>query len=384
MNLIRCLLVVCSMALAGELPWHQNMPEALKVSRASSKPMVVDFSAPWCYSCYYMDQHVLNTDAFKAASRSLVLLRVDVDSVEGHALKAKYQVNALPSYVVISSSGDVLGRIIGEQTLSDFLNQLDRLVKATVPREPKNAVEILKRRLAAAEHDRAKALDALRQLLVLESSCDLAYDISDGAKLLDGLSKEERFSILTLERKALERLVSQKGLVPATQRCADFRITIETLADVYDGLALEDKKTKLFEDTISLLDQDGLKVGQDRNHDDNLRYFLELAKADSRLRLLYPKLIAAYSSDYVYAHRYAKYLYEQKDPAQALPLAEKASQLCYGANCVAVAKMRAKILIDLNRKSDAVQVLRESIAKNKKEFPKESESLKTLLAALAR
>ena len=61
------------------------------------------------------------------------------------------------------------------------------------------------------------------------------------------------------------------------------------------------------------------------------------------------KLAAAYPADYVYAYRYAKHLLEKGDAAGALAWSEKAYLLSYGANRLAVAKVRAQAASLLKR-----------------------------------
>src|SRR5687767_8569009 len=107
------LLLLCAPARAA---WLTDLPAAYAEAKASGRPILVDFEAPWCYSCYYMQQRVLSRPAFAKAAESLVLLKLDVDTSAGAAVKAERAVTFLPTYLVLSPTGSELGRILGEQT----------------------------------------------------------------------------------------------------------------------------------------------------------------------------------------------------------------------------------------------------------------------------
>jgi len=38
----------------------QTVDDALAQAKKAHQPVFLDFSAPWCYSCYFMATHVLN------------------------------------------------------------------------------------------------------------------------------------------------------------------------------------------------------------------------------------------------------------------------------------------------------------------------------------
>ena len=99
------LLVSCSASAAVA-----NLDEALAEAGKRNAPVLLDFHAPWCYSCYYMKKNVLNGRDWDRVERDTVVLDVDADSPEGAALKERFQVKALPSYVVLNPQGDELGR----------------------------------------------------------------------------------------------------------------------------------------------------------------------------------------------------------------------------------------------------------------------------------
>lgn len=404
-------------AAGAELEWHKSLAPAL--AQARGRPILIDFQAAWCYSCYYMDQHVLSRPGFAAAARNLLLVKLDVDLEEGKALKEKYRVSFLPSYVLVDGDGKTLGRIVGEQTEADFLARLGILTAGLTGGPELKVIESLREKLSAGEYDEAArlakpekslavkldarqdwkilkarlglmravktsqpgGLDSLAELVKLESSCDLAYDLSYGEKLLDKAPLETRKTILGSARRPMEKLVEERVFKGS---CADFRTGVEILVGIYQSLGMAEARTKLLDGAIAHLESVVPEAGQDRNRDDNLRYFLEMVKADAKLKVLYPKLAEAYSTDYVYPYRFARYLQERNESSEALYWIEKAARLCYGLNRLTVSKVHARILAALGRKPEAMAILRRDINSSSKSFPKEAQGLQELLSEISK
>jgi hypothetical protein len=346
-----------------------------------------------------------------------VLLKADVDKEEGGQLKAEYSVTALPSFVLLGPQGEVLGRIAGEQTEADFVARMKGFLKGAAADPEDQAVAGLEQRLLAAQTEAAardisqmparrlkslrrrkdwrvlearlglargqgeKAAAELQTLLALDDSCELAYDVMHGEKVLGSLSAPERKPILEEERTALERLAEQRLFVPRQRRCADFRSGVEVLLDVYGQLGLKDRRADLVRRAEAFLAGMGLKTGDDRNHDDDRRFFLELAGDGAALQAFYGELVAAYPSDYVYPYRFARALLEKHDAAGALRWAESADKLAYGANRLSVTKVRCAALIALGRKDEAAALLKRDI-KAGQAFPQGMRALQELLDTL--
>jgi len=416
MNFLFAVILLAAPARTAPV-WLESRAQAESAAQGSGQPMLIEFQAPWCYSCYYMAANVLSKGGFEAAARGLVLLKEDVDKEEGGELKAKYAVTALPSFILVGAKGEVLGRIAGEQTEADFLARLQGFLKGAAVDPLDQAAARLEQRLVAGETAQAardisilpagrleslrgrrdwrvlearlglardqggKAAAELKTLLELDDSCELAYDVTHGEKIAGALPSPEREALLEAERSALEKLSERRLFVDSPLRCADFRSGVETLADVYGKLGQQDRRAQFIARASKFLADMGLKTGADRNHEDDRRFFLELADDAAALRAFYNELVAAYPSDYVYPYRYARYLLAKQDAAGALNWAESADKLAYGANRLTVTKVRAGALLALGRKDDAAALLKRDI-KAGKSFPQGVRSLQELLDGL--
>lgn len=412
-------LLLCAPAFA-ESAWLTAYDSALAAAKASNSPILADFQAPWCYSCYYMEEKVLSQPAFAEASKGLVLLKLDVDQPEGRALKERLGVTFLPSYLLLDAKGKALGRIVGEQTEADFLARLSALRTGAGTDKADVALAEMRAAVAAGRYEpalkEARALPALRlkileqnvewrilnlraslmaavgdkrpggheplgRLLELDRSCAVAYDVGYAEEMVESLYPESRQALLRAEQQALERLIEERVFGEGTVRCADLRSPIEALTSVYEKLDEKPKRAALLARTLVFLEKAG-KPGQDRNRDDNYRFFLEAAGQDARLRAFYEELAAAYPSDYVYSYRYAKYLLEKEEFGPALTWAEKADKLAYGANRLSVTRVRAKAMASLGRAQEAKKLLKRDIRAAPSAFWKDVKSLEAALADL--
>lgn len=408
-------LAVAAPAAAGD-GWLTDLAAARKAAGAANKPIFVDFQAVWCYSCYYMEEKVLFKDAFKKAAAGLVLLKLDVDTPEGAALKKRLKVGYLPSYVLMDAAETELGRIVGEQTEADFLARLGSLLAggaatpaqrlaAAVDANDLDAAERLRAELAkgkpsgddwgrasgrldlmsarkAGRH--AAALEALDGLMRLGGGCELPYHLYYAGEALSASAPERRRRSLEAARPALVRLAEERWFGAAEKRCADGRSVFEAVAEVYEGLGLAAERKAFLERVADALAARlaAAGPGNDRNLDDDARFAFQLAGRTAALEAHLRTLVAAYPADYVYSARLARFLSEAGRAAEALPLSEKAYNLSYGANRPGVAKLRAELLAAAGKADDAKALLRLELKVARERFPDAAPALEAALTKL--
>lgn len=88
--------------------WSTDYDAALKAAQTQSKPVLIMFSASWCPPCNMMKKDVLPQKDVQAALDKWVLAYIDVD--ENKALPNRYQIQAIPTFVMLDSGGRELGR----------------------------------------------------------------------------------------------------------------------------------------------------------------------------------------------------------------------------------------------------------------------------------
>ncbi|WP_028080441.1 thioredoxin family protein [Solimonas soli] len=409
--------------------------EAVARAKARQAPLIVDFHAPWCYSCYFMATNVLTGPEWQAVEKKAVVVEVDADSPEGAALRAKYGVKMLPSYLVLNTAGEELGRILGEQTRAEFYPQLDKFLDAGMPLtavaaqvrdgspaslqagrtvlkswlarydgdgglqwfaslpaaargalEKDSAAALLLARLkflqARKAGDEQAALSLGRQVLAGDLGCERSYELDPYLEL--ARKQADAKALIAAQQPAAEKLVAD-GVFGAAP-CADKRSAVLVLADIHEALGDKAAKQALLEKAIADVEKSiGGDFRKDRNLDDNLRIYddqLAALTGDyAAYDALMPKLIAAWPDDYVYAYRWGKSLLARGKTAEALTQLERAAGKAYGINRLQVAEQRVKALQAQQRDADARRVAAETLKANGPWFPEEAARLKDLVKA---
>ncbi|WP_293368369.1 thioredoxin family protein [Nevskia sp.] len=428
------LLLSTSLAHADDL--SAPLDEALAAAKARSAPVIVDFYAPWCYSCYFMAKNVKNGPQWEALKKRAVVVALDADSPVGAHWMKQFGAKGLPSYVVLDANGAELGRISLERTRAQFYPEIAAItargsvfealkakvvdgspasltaarevlaafaarrdptsandwltflapeVRRAVDADPAAALwqSRLKLRAAYDAKDPAACAAAAPAVLGGELGCDRAYELDRALECTADLPAAERKTLFAAQLPAMKALLAKRVFV-ARPGCADARSIVLAAADLSKALGDESGEAALLDRAIADIEArlggaKKLDLKRDRNLADNLRLYLDRAKRHAALDVLFPKLVAAYPDDYVYAYRHGKNLVERGEFARALPWLEQAAPKAYGVNRLNVAQFRAKALRELGREDDAKQVVADALKANGPFFPDEVLKVKAVL-----
>ncbi|WP_157956458.1 thioredoxin family protein [Dyella sp. C11] len=416
---------------AAETKAPLTIDEALKASAEQHRPVLIDFQAVWCYSCYYMASHVLTGPEWNAVERKAIVVEADADSPDGQTWMKKLNASFLPSYVVLDEHGNELGRIAAEQPREKFYpkinailatgNTLDSLKQKAAKGSSDDIANVLEAYQARSEADdglgwfaslpanqqqaarknnrAAVALDQLaliksvaardntaiitsaQKVLAQDIGCQRPYVLDNLLEASTKLPPAERKTLLAAQRTPLDHYVSTQVLV-AKPACADQRSAVLASADLDDALGDAQAAKAILDRAITQTQQRlGGKLTSDRNLADNLRIYLQRAGRTAELDDYQRKLIAAYPEDYVYAYRYGRSLVETGKPADALPYLATAADKAYGANRLTVALWRVRALKALHRDDDAKKLAGDVLETNGPWFPKQADALKAELKA---
>ena len=123
---------------ASDLTWSTDLNQTLAQARADNKTVLLHFTgSDWCPWCIRFDQEVLDTDQFATYARNkLELVLVDFprsksqdDALKeaNQALAKKYNVDGYPTFVLVNSAGNELGRQAGYRGGGPgaFISELD-------------------------------------------------------------------------------------------------------------------------------------------------------------------------------------------------------------------------------------------------------------------
>lgn len=409
-----------------------DLDAALAEAGRRNAPVLLDFHAPWCYSCYYMKKNVLTGPQWQKVERDTVVLEVDADSPEGAALKERFQVKALPSYVVLNGHAEELGRISAERTRWQFYTELSAItgrntalmvLRGRAERGGKAGLEATREVLesylarrdtdsglgwfaalpapvavemkadarvqrllarlelqrAAAAKEPAACLTAGEQALAGKLDCESVYDVDQLLQCTEKQPPADLAARLTPFRVAHDDLLDQQYF-SRHPHCADLRSAVFAAADYYHVLGDRKAEKQVMQRAVAGLETRVFaNPAADRNAADNLRVFLEANGDDDKLDALLVKLIAAYPDDYVYANRYARLLAKRGQHQKALGYFEKASEKAYGINRLKNAEAWAGSLIALHRQDEARSMVAATLKANGPWFPDDVARLKKLV-----
>ena len=92
-----------------QIPWLSDEKMAVQQSRATGKPLLIDFSAEWCAACKELDVHTWTDPVVaKEVSDRFVALKIDAtDETEAiDQLTSKYNVPGLPTVLMMACKDD--------------------------------------------------------------------------------------------------------------------------------------------------------------------------------------------------------------------------------------------------------------------------------------
>jgi thioredoxin:protein disulfide reductase len=123
-----------------QIPWVHDEKTAVLQSRATGKPLLIDFFAEWCAACKELDVHTWTDPVVaKEVADRFVPLKIDAteDTAENDELQKKYEVPGLPTVLMMACRddrppecaipGDGPTRVTGFLPPSEMLERLRRV-----------------------------------------------------------------------------------------------------------------------------------------------------------------------------------------------------------------------------------------------------------------
>ena len=102
--------------------WSQDYKEALKQTKEQNKPLLIAFHASWCLPCQRMKKTTYHDPEVIKISESFIRLVIDSDAQPG--LANLYNVQVIPTYVILRPDGTKIKSFAGYYPPADFIAKL--------------------------------------------------------------------------------------------------------------------------------------------------------------------------------------------------------------------------------------------------------------------
>jgi len=135
-GLALCLLTGASQG-ASVVQWHSTLERAQIVAAHSNRLVLVHFWGNGCPPCAWMDREVFSRpDVAQAIDQGFVAVKVNKDQFPNIA--RQFGVAAVPTDVIITPQGQVLGVFVGKAPAAEFVNRLTQVAHRAAPPASQN------------------------------------------------------------------------------------------------------------------------------------------------------------------------------------------------------------------------------------------------------
>lgn len=122
--------------VSAEIPWNAFTPAALDNLIEQRQPVLIDFTADWCWTCKTLEKYVLNTDEVRAALKQGGVVPVQADmtepSPEAQQALADLSANGIPVVAIYAAGSATPSKVFrGNFTQAELLEALKQAAPAT-------------------------------------------------------------------------------------------------------------------------------------------------------------------------------------------------------------------------------------------------------------
>lgn len=87
-------------------PFLQNYTEARFKAQQNQTQLYVHFTASWCMPCIWMAENSYQNEQVLSRLNSIVPVSIDIESPEGKTLQEKFQIEMLPTLLIIDAQNE--------------------------------------------------------------------------------------------------------------------------------------------------------------------------------------------------------------------------------------------------------------------------------------
>lgn len=105
-----------------------NFETMLSEASAADKLLFVELFATWCGPCRTMEKTLAQDRVGEYVNQRFVSVRYDVDKAEGAMIARRFGVRSIPVCLILDADGNLVGKLVGAASPSDFITNMQRLV----------------------------------------------------------------------------------------------------------------------------------------------------------------------------------------------------------------------------------------------------------------
>jgi thiol:disulfide interchange protein len=116
-------MIAKSVGARDRIPWRTDVAAAVADGAREKKPVLLYFTATWCGPCQRMKGATWSDAGVEAKLKSYVPVKVDID--HERELAQSYQIDAVPTFVVLDGEGNTVKRETSFMPADEFLAWMD-------------------------------------------------------------------------------------------------------------------------------------------------------------------------------------------------------------------------------------------------------------------
>ncbi|MEI7651853.1 MAG: thioredoxin family protein [Verrucomicrobiota bacterium] len=136
-KILPLLALLVSLSASAKVAWLTDLEEAKKAAAKEKKAILVDFTgSDWCGYCIMLHKEVFDKPEFEKFAKDYILVELDfphskplsaAKKAKNAEAQAKFDVHGFPTVIILSATGEELGRQTGYTPKSGPKVYLDKI-----------------------------------------------------------------------------------------------------------------------------------------------------------------------------------------------------------------------------------------------------------------